>query len=199
MTSFKFPMPPLAHSLMVCITQLELMISCWMWLVISELWVFPSQLPYKPCHGENPLLSPSASPMGPSSAPWARAWVPVPRTAVDSLSALVMTRTYLLASPRGHPGQQTQREKNPNSFHSLPTAAPKESRWCLLMEVGQPAGLSGEMANTPVASQLTRGMEEEMRQGSPLWFCKWLLFLTFVNSHNPAPPQRPSLSLSFSD
>lgn len=69
MTSLKFPHTPVSPHPYGCITHLELMISCWMWLVISELWLFPSQLPYKPCHGENLLFSPLASAMGPSSVP----------------------------------------------------------------------------------------------------------------------------------
>lgn len=116
-----------AHILIVCITHLELMISCWTWSVISKLWLFPSQLLSKACSGGNQLSSPSASRIGPSSVPWACAWVPGLGTAGDSHRSLIITRTYLLASPRGRPGQQTQRETKQNqTLHFLPTAALKE-------------------------------------------------------------------------
>ena len=123
-----FPISLSAHILIMCITHLELTISCWTWSAISKLWLFPSQLLSKACSGENQLSSPSASPIGPSSVPWACARVPGLGTAGVSHRALIITRTYLLASPRGRPGQQTQREKKIklNSLHFLPTVALKE-------------------------------------------------------------------------
>lgn len=76
-TSFtSFPMPSSAHILIVCITRLELTISCWMWLVIFQMWLFPSQLPYKILNGKKQLFSLSASPLGPSSVPGACGWAP---------------------------------------------------------------------------------------------------------------------------
>ena len=81
---FRSPVSLSAHILIVCITHLELMISCWTWSVISKLWLFPSQLLSKACSGGNQLFSPSASRIGPSSVPWVCTWVPGLETAGDS-------------------------------------------------------------------------------------------------------------------
>lgn len=122
-------MPWSAHTLIVRITLLELTISCWMWLVIFKTWLLRSQLPYKICSRKNQLFLFGASPVGPSWVPWAHGGIPVLGTDENNCRVLVMTRTYLLASPRGCPGQQTQRGKKKNKkpttlFPLLPEGEP---------------------------------------------------------------------------
>ena len=77
----------------------------------------------------------------------------------DNSGAPVMTRTYLLASPRGHPRQQTQREeKKPRVLLPLPTPALKEAicrRW------GSPWGLPGKVVKSPVSALQDGELEEE--------------------------------------
>ena len=189
-------MPSSAHILVVRITRSELTISCWMWLVILKMWLFHSQLPHKICNGKNQLYLFWGCPKGPSSVLWAHGGVPVLGTAGDNPRALVMTRTYLLASPRGCPGQQTQRKKSqllPLASHSCPDREP---------EAGLPAELSGEEINATVIAQVDREIKEEVRQQLSLILQMTFLFFFFFTSaisHNPAPPLRPGLFLSFSD
>lgn len=160
-------MPSSAHILIVRITRLELMISCWMWLVIFKMWLFHSQLSYKIHSGNKQTFLLSASPFGPSSVPGGLWLGSLLVLQANNHSAPVMTRTYLLASPRGHPRQQTQMEKKKKK----PKVLPPPSHFCPEGEPSAgggaappPTGLSGKV--TPSPMPLSRAERWERRQAA---------------------------------
>ena len=97
----------------------------------------------------------------------------------DNYSALGMARTCLLASPRGCPGEQTQREnRNLTTSTLFPVMPRKRARLGHLMEDGQPAGLSGEVVNTTMNAQLDREMKgQEAAVVSTLILQRTFIFL----------------------
>lgn len=185
--------------ILVHITRLELTISCWMWLVILKMWLFHSQLPHKICTGKNQPFLFLACPKGPSSVLWAHRGVPVLGSAGDNPRALVMTRTYLLASPRGCPVQQTQRKKSqllPPASHSCP-----DTEQVTLSEGGWASSWAlwwGDKHHCDCsAGQRNKRGDEAAVVSDSANDC--FFFFTSAISHNPTLPLRPGLFLSFSD